>query len=342
MTNPWGDLKANDLAIDLGTANTVIYERTKGIVLNEPSVLALAEEGGRTEVCAVGAEAKDMVGRLPPNITTVRPLRDGVVADFKAAEDMVRAFIQRARTHSALVKPRIVVGAPPDATPVERRAIAESCVAAGARRVELIDEAMAAAIGAGVSVDNPAGSMVVDIGGGTTSIAVVARSRVVFSRSIRMGGDKMDEAIMGYMRHEQDVLVGERTAERIKLEIGRANAEGCDGETLKVRCRDAKRGVVRAVHLTCGDIAEALAEPVRQIVAAVVAAIEATPPELTCDIAETGVILTGGGALLRGLDEVIGDAIGLPVVVAAEPLACVAAGCGELLEREDWWRRMAG
>jgi rod shape-determining protein MreB len=340
MMNPLRDLKANDLAIDLGTANTVIYERSKGIVLNEPSVVAMGEEGGRQTVCAVGAEAKQMIGRSPPEIATIRPLRDGVVADFKATEDMIRAFIHRARNRGSLVKPRIVVGAPPGATAVERQAIGESCLAAGARRVELVDETMAAAIGAGVAVDNPVGSMVIDVGGGTTEIAVVSCSRIVCSHSLRVGGDKMDEAIVSYLRRERDVLVGERTAERIKQQIGRANADGCHGAAIDVRCRDAKRGGVRAVHLTCAEVAEALAEPVRQIVAAATAALEATPPELVHDIAETGVILTGGGALLRGLDQLIGEAIGLPVIIADEPLACVATGCGELLEREDWWRRV--
>jgi rod shape-determining protein MreB len=341
MLSSFIELKSNDLAIDLGTANTLVYERNKGIVLNEPSVVALSDDGGRRTVCAVGAEAKRMIGRTPRHIAAIRPLRDGVVADFVAAEEMIRALIKRARQRSALINPRIMVGVPSGATQVERRAIRDSCLHAGARRVDMIDETMAAAIGAGIPVDDPTGSMVVDVGGGTTEVAVVSRSDVVCSHSIRVGGDKMDEAIICYMRREHDALIGAGTAERIKHDIGAARPNGGADEAIDVHCRDAKQGALRHVRLTQGQMVEALAEPVGQIVESVVRALEAMPPELTSDIAEKGVILTGGGALLRGLDREIGARIDVPVIVAEEPLACVAAGCGKLLEREAWRRSFA-
>ena len=334
-------LMSNDLAIDLGTANTLIYEKNRGIVLNEPSVVALSDDGGHGTVCAVGSVAKQMVGRAPRHIATIRPLRDGVVANFEAAEKMIRTLIERARLRSALIQPRIMVGVPSGATQVERRAIRESCLNAGARRVDMVDETMAAAIGAGIPVDDPTGSMVVDVGGGTTEVAVVSRSDVVCSRSIRVGGDKMDEAIICYMRREHDALIGEGTAERIKLDIGAARPTGGANDSIDVHCRDAKQGALRKVRVTEGQMAEALAEPVGQIVESVAAALEAMPADLASDVAEKGVLLTGGGALLRGLDREIGERVNLPVFVADEPLACVAAGCGKLLEREAWWRSFA-
>ena len=335
-------LKASDIAIDLGTANTLVYIRDRGIALNEPSVVALSRAGGRDVVKAVGAQAKQMLGRSPPNVTTIRPLRGGVVADFRVAEEMIRVFMGRARQGPALISPKVIVGVPSGATPVERKAISESCLSAGARQVELIDETVAAAIGAGIPIDDPTGSMVVDIGGGTTEVAVLSLSNVVYSHSVRVGGDVMDEAIVGYMRREHDALIGEITAERIKMEIGSAEpgAEDGDGEGLEIGCKDARLGTLRQMRLKPQEVAEALAEPVGQIVDSVTTALEAMPAELTSDVADKGIILTGGGALLRDLDRKISDQLDLPVIVAEDPLACVAIGCGKVLDDEAWRRAL--
>ena len=335
-------LKASDVAIDLGTANTLVYIRNRGIAVNEPSVVALCRSGGRDVVKAVGAEAKQMVGRTSADVETVRPLRGGVVADFRVAEEMIRVFMGRARTGPALISPKVIVGVPSGATAVERRAISESCLSAGARQVDLIDETVAAAIGAGIPIDDPTGSMVVDIGGGTTEVAVLSLSNVVYSRSVRVGGDVMDEAIVGYLRREHDVLIGEITAERIKMEIGAAEpaSEDSDCEGLEIGCKDARLGTLRQMRLTPQEVAEALAEPVSQIVESVTQALEAMPAELTTDVADKGIILTGGGALLRDLDRKISDELDLPVIVADDPLACVALGCGKVLDDEAWRRAL--
>ena len=326
-------LRSSDLAIDLGTANTLVYMKNKGIVLNEPSVVAVANTGDRDEVTAVGAVAKQMLGRTSKDIRAVRPLREGVIADFRVAEEMIRAFIGRARQgRGFLFNPKVVVGVPSGATPVERRAISESCLNAGARHVDVIEETVAAAIGAGVPIDEAAGSMVVDIGGGTTEVAVLSLSNVVHSRSLRVGGDHMDEAIVSYMRHEHELLIGEHTAERIKIEIGCADAVRANGDSLQLACKDAKLGSPRQVCLTQHEIAEALAEPVSQIVGSVTAALESAPAQLTTDVADKGVILTGGGALLRDLDRKISSELDLPVIVAEDPLGCVVRGCGKVLE----------
>jgi rod shape-determining protein MreB len=325
-------LKSADIAIDLGTANTLVYMRNKGIVLNEPSVVAVASDGERDSVEAVGAVAKQMVGRTPKDVRAVRPLREGVIADFRVAEEMIRAFMSRARQRGAFIAPKVVVGVPSGATPVERRAISESCLNAGARHVDLIDETVAAAIGAGVPIDEAAGSMIVDIGGGTTEVAVLSLSKVVHSHSLRIGGDHMDEAIVSYLRREHDLLVGETTAERIKIEIGCADADKANGETIELGCKDAKLGAPRQVRLTQHEIAEALAEPVSQIMSSVTAALETAPAQLTTDVADKGVILTGGGALLRDLDRKLSDRLDLPVIVAEDPLSCVVRGCGKVLE----------
>jgi rod shape-determining protein MreB len=320
----WGGLFAalsrsfvDDIAIDLGTANTLIYMKGRGIVLNEPSVVALRNVAGRKQVHAIGAEAKRMIGRTPGHIEALRPLRDGVIADFEVAEEMIKHFIRRVRRRG-LTQPKMIVCVPSGATAVERRAINDSCLNAGARRVGLIDEPMAAAIGVGLAVHAPAGSMVVDVGGGTTEVAVLALSSIVYARSVRVGGDRMDEAIVGYLRREHRLMIGEATAEQIKKVIG------------------AARPPQKEVSITQAEIAEALAEPVAQIIAAVRAALEAAPPELAGDIADTGIMLTGGGALLRGLDQEIRDHTGLPVSVAHDPLACVALGCGMVLEHPRW------
>jgi len=296
-----------DIAIDLGTANTLIYMKGRGIVLNEPSVVALRTVGGRKETYAVGLEAKQMLGRTPG--------------------------------HMDFVNPKVIVCVPSGATAVERRAIKDSCLNAGARRVALMDEPMAAAIGAGLPIHEATGSMVVDIGGGTTEVAVLSLSGVVYSRSVRVGGDTMDEAIISYMRRTYNLLIGETTAERIKKEIGTARApEEGDGLAIDVKGRDLMQGVPREVHIAEKQAAEALKEPVSQIIDAVRMALESTPPELASDIADKGIMLTGGGALLRGLDAEIREHTGLPVTVADDPLSCVALGCGKVLEHPAWMK----
>jgi len=325
---------SNDIAIDLGTANTLIYMKGKGIVLNEPSVVALRTAGGRKTVCAVGAEAKMMLGRTPGHMEAIRPMRDGVIADFEVAEEMIKHFIRKVHNRKGFVNPSVIVCVPSGATAVERRAIHDSCLNASARRVVLMYEPMAAAIGAGLPIHDPSGSMVVDIGGGTTEVAVLSLSGVVYSRSVRVGGDMMDEAIIAYMRRHHNLLIGETTAERIKKEIGTARPpEDGIGLTIDVKGRDLMQGVPRELTMNEKQAADALAEPVTQIVEAVKVALEATPPELAADIADKGIMLTGGGALLRGLDLVIRDHTGLPVTVAEDPLSCVALGCGRVLEQ---------
>jgi rod shape-determining protein MreB len=329
-------LISKDIAIDLGTANTLIYMKGHGIVLNEPSVVAFRNVGGRKQVYAVGIEAKMMLGRTPGHLVTIRPLRDGVIADFEVAEEMIKYFIRKVLKRR-FSNPKVLVCVPSGATAVERRAINDSCLNAGARRVGLIDEPMAAAIGAGLPIHEPTGSMVVDIGGGTTEVAVLSLSGIVYSRSIRVGGDRMDEAIISYMRRHHNLLIGETTAERIKKEIGTARTpEDGEGLVLDVRGRDLMQGVPREVRISEKQAADAVSEPVAQIVEAVKVALETTPPELAADIADKGIMLTGGGALLRGLDLEIGDHTGLPVTVADDPLSCVALGCGKVLEHPKW------
>jgi rod shape-determining protein MreB len=332
-------LVSSDIAIDLGTANTLIYMKGKGIVLNEPSVVALRSVGGRKVVHAVGIEAKQMLGRTPIHMEAVRPMRDGVIADFEVAEEMIKHFIRKVHNRQGFVNPKVIVCVPSGATAVERRAIHDSCLAAGSRRVGLIDEPMAAAIGAGLPIHEPTGSMVVDIGGGTTEVAVLSLSGIVYSRSVRVGGDKMDEAVINHIRRNHNLLIGEATAERIKKEIGSARlpADG-EGLAIEVKGRDLLQGVPREVRITEREIAGALAEPVSDIVEAVKVALEATPPELAADIADKGVMLTGGGALLRGLESEIRDNTGLPVTVADDPLSCVALGCGRILEHPRWMK----
>ena len=332
-------LFSSDMAIDLGTANTLVYIRGKGIVLNEPSVVAYHFKDGKKVVLAVGEDAKLMLGRTPGTIQAIRPMRDGVIADFEAAEEMIKHFIRKVHNRKGFVNPKVIVCVPSGATAVERRAINDSCLNASARRVGLIDEPMAAAIGAGLPIHEPTGSMVVDIGGGTTEVAVLSLSGIVYSRSVRVGGDKMDEAIISYMRRNHNLLIGETTAERIKKDIGTARipADG-EGLSIDVKGRDLMQGVPREVRISERQAAEALAEPVSQIVEAVKVALEATPPELAADIADKGIMLTGGGALLRGLDAEIRDHTGLPVSVADDPLSCVAIGCGRVLEHPRWMK----
>ncbi len=323
-----------DMAIDLGTANTLVYVKGRGIVLAEPSVVAIAEWRGKKQVVAVGEEAKQMLGRTPGNIVASRPLRDGVIADFEVAEEMIKHFIRKVHNRRGFASPLIIVCVPSGSTAVERRAIQESAESAGARKVQLIEEPMAAAIGAGLPVTEPSGSMVVDIGGGTTEVAVISLGGIVYARSVRVGGDKMDEAIISYIRRTHNLLIGESSAERIKMSIGAASQpdNGEDGPYQEVRGRDLLNGVPREVLVSQRQIAESLYEPVTSIVEAVKVALENTPPELAADIVDRGIVLTGGGALLHRLDQVLRDATGLSVAVAENPLQCVALGTGRALE----------
>lgn len=322
-----------DMAIDLGTANTLVYVRDRGIVLNEPSVVAISSVDGKRQVLAVGAEAKLMLGRTPGSITALRPLRDGVIADFDVTEEMIKYFIRRVHNRRSFLWPKMVICVPSGSTAVERRAIQESAQSAGASEVYLIEEPMAAAIGAGLPVTEPTGSMVVDIGGGTTEVAVISLGGIVYARSVRVGGDKMDEAIIAYIRRVHNLLIGETTAERIKKEIGSAcsPADG-EGQTMEIRGRDLMNGVPKEIVITERQIAEALAEPVGQIVEGVKVALEHTAPELAADIVDRGIVLTGGGGLLSNLDFVLRHATGLAVTIADEPLLCVVKDTGQALE----------
>jgi rod shape-determining protein MreB len=333
LSRLFGFLSA-DMAIDLGTANTLVYVKGRGIVLNEPSVVAISDIRGKKQVLAVGEEAKQMLGRTPGNIAAIRPLRDGVIADFEVAEEMIKHFIRKVHNRRAFASPLVVVCVPSGSTAVERRAIQESAESAGARKVLLIEEPMAAAIGAGLPVTEPSGSLIVDIGGGTTEVAVISLGGIVYSRSVRVGGDKMDEAIISYIRRAHNLLIGESTAERIKMAIGAAALPegGEEGPLSEVKGRDLMNGVPREVVVSQRQIAESLHEPVMQIVDAVKVALENTPPELSADIVDKGIMLTGGGALLNRLDQVLRTATGLPVVVAEQALNCVALGTGRALE----------
>lgn len=326
---------SNDLSIDLGTANTLIYVRDQGIVLNEPSVVAIRIHNGQKTIEAVGTEAKRMLGRTPGNITAIRPLKDGVIADFQVTEKMLQHFIAKVHeTRFIRPSPRVLVCVPCKSTQVERRAIRESALSAGAREVRLIEEPMAAAIGAGLEVDEASGCMVVDVGGGTTEIAIISLNGVVYSDSIRLGGDRFDEAIVAYVRRRYGTLIGESTAEKIKHEVGCAFA-GSELREIDVRGRNLAEGVPRSFTLNSDEILESLQDPLSSIVQSVKSALEQSPPELAADIAESGIVLTGGGALLRDLDRLIAAETGLPVVVAEDPLTCVARGGGMAMERMD-------
>ncbi|HCS65586.1 MAG: rod shape-determining protein [Cellvibrio sp.] len=326
---------SNDLSIDLGTANTLIYVRGRGIVLNEPSVVAIRHHNGTKIVEAVGVEAKRMLGRTPGNITAIRPLKDGVIADFQVTEKMLQHFIRKVHENSWFSpSPRVLISVPCLSTEVEKRAIRESALGAGAREVRLIEEPMAAAIGAGLKVSEANGSMVVDIGGGTTEIAVISLNGVVYSDSVRIGGDRFDEAIVNYVRRNYGSVIGDATAERIKQEIGCAFA-GSEIREIDVRGRNLAEGVPRSFTLSSDEILEALQDPLAGIVQAVKSALEQSPPELASDIAESGVVLTGGGALLRDIDRLLSNETGLPFIVAEDPLTCVARGGGIALEMND-------
>jgi rod shape-determining protein MreB len=322
-----------DMAIDLGTANTLVYVKGRGIVLNEPSVVAIATVKGRRQVLAVGEEAKLMLGRTPGNIEAIRPLRDGVIADFEVAEEMIKHFIRKVHNRRSFASPQIIVCVPSGSTAVERRAIQESAESAGARRVFLIEEPMAAAIGAGLPVTEPTGSLIVDVGGGTTEVAVLSLGGIVYSRSVRVGGDKMDEAIIGYIRRNHNLLIGEGSAERMKKEIGSAcPPEDGEGAVMEIKGRDLMNGVPKEIVVSERQVAESLSEPVGAIIEAVKVALEHSAPELAADIVDKGIVLTGGGALLGKLDYVLRMATGLPVSIADEPLSCVVLGTGRALE----------
>jgi rod shape-determining protein MreB len=332
LSSLFGFLSA-DMAIDLGTANTLVYVKGRNIVLNEPSVVAIAKVKDKKHVLAVGEEAKQMLGRTPGNIEAIRPLRDGVIADFEIAEDMIKYFIRKVHNRRSFASPLVVICVPSGSTAVERRAIQESAEAAGARKVFLIEEPMAAAIGAGLPVTEPTGSMVVDIGGGTTEVAVLSLGGIVYSQSVRVGGDKMDQAIIAYIRRNHNLLVGERSAERIKEAIGSAcPPEEGEGRTMEIKGRDLLHGVPKELIISERQIAESLAEPISQIIEAVKSALEHTAPELAADIVDKGIVLTGGGALLTNMDYVLRYATGLPVSIAEDALSCVAMGTGRALE----------
>lgn len=328
---------SNDLSIDLGTANTLIYVREEGIVLNEPSVVAIRTHNGQKTVTAVGSDAKRMLGRTPGNITAIRPLKDGVIADFQVTEKMLQHFMNKVHEHSFFPpSPRVLVCVPCKSTQVERRAIRESVISAGARDVRLIEEPMAAAIGAGLPVEQASGSMVVDIGGGTTEIAIISLNGVVYSESVRIGGDRFDEAITAHVRRNYGSLIGDATAERIKKEIGCAYVDATtEIREIDVRGRNLAEGVPHSFTLVSNEILEALQEPLSAIVQAVKSALEQSPPELASDIAESGLVLTGGGALLKDMDKLIAEETRLTVIVAEDPLSCVARGGGKAMELMD-------
>ena len=327
---------SKDMAIDLGTANTLVYVKGEGVVLNEPSVVATIENQGRTQVLAVGNEAKQMLGRTPGKIKAIRPMKDGVIADFEVAEQMIKSFIKKVHSGRTLSNPQIVICVPTGATNVERRAIRESADAAGARRVFLIEEPVAAAIGAGLPVAEPTGSMIVDIGGGTTEVAVLSLGGVVHATSVKSAGDKFDEAIIEYMRSAHKLAIGETTAERMKKEIGIASPpEDGDGKSMNVKGRDLITGLPKEISISQRQIAEALAEPVAQIIDTIKRALEQTPAELSADIVERGIMMTGGGSLLGNLDKVLRRATSLPVSIAEDPLLCVVMGTGKALEEKS-------
>jgi len=331
----WSEIKnvwSQDMAIDLGTANTLVVLKGRGVVLNEPSVVAIINENGKKTVLAVGDEAKTMLGRTPGNIQAIRPLRDGVIADFIVTEEMIKHFIKKVHVKNTFANPRILICVPTGSTPVERKAIQDSALAAGARRVQLIEEPIAAAIGAGLPISEATGSMIVDVGGGTTEIAVMSLGGVVFSKSLRVGGDAMDASIISYMRKKFNLLIGESTAEKIKKEIG--TAIPTTNNIFLMKGRDIRTGTPKEISLTEEDVCEALMPILTQILNAIKEALESTPPELSADLVDMGLVLTGGGALLKNIDKLISKDTGLPVTIADNPLECVALGTGKALENE--------
>jgi rod shape-determining protein MreB len=331
-------LFSSDLAIDLGTANTLVYAKGKGIVVNEPSIVAINKNNGEVE--AVGKEAKEMLGRTPGNIVAIRPMKDGVIADFKVTERMLNYFIQKAHGRKMLVHPRIVIGVPSEITQVEKRAVIDSAYRAKASEVHLVEQAMVAAIGAGLPITEPGGNMVVDIGGGTTDVAVISLAGIVYSRSVRVAGNELDEAIIQYLKRKYNLLVGERTAEQIKMKIGSAS-ELDKPITMEIKGRNLIEGVPRTLSIGDEEIREALAEGISTIMNAIRVALERTPPELSADISDRGIVLTGGGGLIKNLDKRIRQETGLPVSIAEDPLACVVLGIGKMLSDFKLLRRIA-
>jgi rod shape-determining protein MreB len=329
---------SNDLAIDLGTANTLVYAKNKGIVVREPSIVAVNKINNQVE--AVGKEAKEMLGRTPGNIVAIRPMKDGVIADFEVTEKMIKYFIEKAHGRRFLVKPRIVISVPSEITQVEKRAVKDSALRAGATEVYLIEQAMAAAIGAGLPITDPTGNMIVDIGGGTTDVAVISLAGIVYSRSVRVAGNEMDDAIIQYIKRKYNLLIGERTAEQIKMEIG--SAFPLDEEmTMEIKGRDLVEGVPKTLVVSDEEIREALSETVATIVEAVRVALERTPPELSADIMDKGIIIAGGGSMLKNLDKRLREETGLPVTLAEDPLACVALGTGQMLTDFNLLRKIS-
>jgi rod shape-determining protein MreB len=324
----WG-LFSNDLAIDLGTANTLVYLKNKGIVINEPSVVAINKDTDK--VLAVGTEAKSMLGRTPGSIVAIRPMKDGVIANFEITEAMLRYFIQKVHNRKTLVRPRIIVSVPSGITQVEKRAVKDSAQSAGAREVYLVEEPMAAAIGAGLPIQEPSGNMIVDVGGGTTEVAVISLKGVVYSKSIRIGGDEMDEALVHYIKRKYNLLIGERTAEQIKMEIGSAFPID-KKEDMEVKGRDLVAGIPRILVITADEAREAILEPITAIVDTIKIALERTPPELAADIVDKGIVLAGGGSLLRGLDQLVREETELPITISDDPLTSVVRGVGKMLD----------
>ena len=336
----WG-LLSNDLAIDLGTATTLVYVRGQGIVVNEPSVVAIRKDHqGAKKILAVGNEAKKMLGRTPANIVAIRPIKDGVIADFEVTEAMLSYFIKVVHKRKSFVRPRVIVSVPSGITPVEKRAVRESAELAGAREIYLIEEPMAAAIGAGLPVSEPIGNMIVDIGGGTTEVAVISLSGIVYSQSVRVAGDKMDEALVQYVKRKYNMLIGERTAELIKITIGTAYPEK-EIKTVDIKGRDLVTGIPKTLEISSEEVMQAISEPVNSIVNAVKIALERTPPELAADIVDRGIVLAGGGALLKNLDILLREETGLPIIVAESPLTAVVLGAGKALEELDLLREIA-
>jgi rod shape-determining protein MreB len=335
-------LFSTDLAIDLGTANTLVYVKGKGVVSNEPSVVAVYRDPrGNQKILAIGEEAKDMLGRTPGNIVPIRPMKDGVIADFEVTEQMLRHFIFKAHNRRTFVRPRVVVCVPSGITPVERRAVKESAESAGAREVYLIEEPMAAAIGAGLPITEASGNMIVDIGGGTTEVAVISMGGIVTSNSIRVAGDKMDDAIIQYVKRRYNLFVGERTAEQVKINLGNAFPAEGNADTLEIKGRDLVSGIPKILEMTAGEVKEALTEPLNNIIDVVRITLERTPPELASDIVDKGIVMTGGGALLKNIDVMLRNAINLPITIVDDPLSTVVMGSGKLLDDRDLLREVA-
>lgn len=329
---------SSDMAIDLGTANTLVYVRNRGIVCNEPSVVAMSQKLGK--VVAVGTEAKRMLGRTPGDIHTIRPIKDGVISDFDVTGEMLRYFIQRVHNRKTFIRPRIVIGVPSGITQVEQRAVKDAAISSGGREVYLIEEPVAAAIGTGLPISEPSGNMIVDIGGGTTDIAVISMDGVVYSKAIRVGGDKMDESIINYIKRKYNLLIGEMMAEQIKFDLGSAYKLDSARQTMEIKGRDLVSGIPKTLILDDDEAREALSEPVNQILNAIKMALENTPPELAADIVDKGIVLAGGGATLRGMDVFLREETSLPIIIAEDPLTCVVHGAGKVLDDIDVLRKV--